>query len=182
MSDHITPVLKNLHWLPISFRIDYKVLTLCYKSLHDLAPSYMTSMFSYRDPPSDRVTVHNDELHLLKEPTGRLTTGTHGDRAFSGYAPKLWNSLPLELRLSSSFELFKKDLKLAYLDRHLAILPTSDVSFLILHGTVVVMLIVILLYCIEIYVHDNVPSVLLFTGRLMCHVSGAKSILPPARF
>ena len=43
MSDHVTPVSKNLHWLPISFRIDYKVLTLCYKSLHDLAPSYMTS-------------------------------------------------------------------------------------------------------------------------------------------
>ena len=93
----------------ISFRIDYKVLTLCYKSLHDLAPSYMTSMLSYRDPPSDRVTVRNDELHLLKEPTGRPTT--HGDRAFSVYAPKLWNSLPFELRLSSSFELFKKDLK-----------------------------------------------------------------------
>ena len=109
MSDHITPVLKNLHWLPISFRIDYKVLALCYKSLHDLAPSYMTSMLSYRDPPSDRVTVRNDELHLLEEPIGRLTT--HGDRAFSVYAPKLWNSLPLELRLSSSFELFKKDLK-----------------------------------------------------------------------
>ena len=48
--------------------------------------------------------------------------------------------------------------------------------FLILYGTVVVMLIVILLYCIEIYVHDNVPSALLFTGRLMHHVSGVKSI------
>ena len=109
MSDHITPVLKNLHWLAISFRIDYKVLTLCYKSLHDLAPSYMTSMLSYRDPPSDRVTIRNDELHLLMKPIGRLTT--HGDRAFSVYAPQLWNSLPLELRLSSSFELFKRDLK-----------------------------------------------------------------------
>ena len=70
----------------------------------------------------------------------------------------------------------KRILKPAYLDRHLAILPTSDVSFLIFYGTVVVMLSVILLYCIEIYVHDNVPSVLLFTGRLMRHVSGAKSI------
>ena len=89
------------------------------------------------------------------------------------YAPELWNSLPLELRLSSSFELFKKDLKtrLFRLNRHLAILPTSDVSFFfVLYGTVVVMLIVILLYCIEIYVHDKVSNVLLFTGRLMRHV------------
>ena len=69
----------------------------------------MTSMLSYRNPPTDRCTIRNDELHLLKEPKGHLTT--HGDRAFSVYAPELWNSLPLELRLSSSFELFKKDLK-----------------------------------------------------------------------
>ena len=109
LSDHITPVLKMLHWLPISFRIDYKVLVLCYKSLHGLAPAYMTSMLNYRDPPSNRCTVRNDELHLLKEPKGRLKT--HGDRAFSVYAPQLWNALPLKLRLASSVELFKKDLK-----------------------------------------------------------------------
>ena len=57
MSDHFTDVLKNLHWSPTSFRIDYKVLTLCYKSLYDLAPSYMTSMLSYCDPPFDRCTL-----------------------------------------------------------------------------------------------------------------------------
>ena len=101
MSDHITYVLQNLHWLPISFRVDYKVLTLCYKSLHDVAPSYMTSMLSYRYPPSDRCTVRNDELHLLEEPKCRLNT--HGDKAFQCM---LQNSSPLELRLSSSFEIF----------------------------------------------------------------------------
>ena len=86
------------------------------------------------------------------------------------YAPKLWNSLPLELRLSSSIELFKKDLKTHLFRQAFGHIANQCVSFLILYGTVVAMLIVILLYCIEIYVHDNVPSVLLFTGRLMRHV------------
>ena len=105
----------------ISFRIDYKVLTLCYKSLHDLAPSYMTSMLSYRDPPSDRVTVRNYELHLLKEPTGRLTT--HGDRApswritnykksFLPFAVHLWNSLDDKIQAITNYKRFKDALGL----------------------------------------------------------------------
>ena len=105
----MTPVLKMLHWLPVSFRIEYKVLVLCYQSLNDLAPSYMSSMLNYRDPPSARCTVRNDELHLLKEPTANLIT--HGDRAFSVYAPKLWNTLPLHLRQASSVVCFKANLK-----------------------------------------------------------------------
>jgi len=44
--DHITPVLKNdLHWLPIKSRIDYKIALLVFKSLHNLAPSYLAEMF-----------------------------------------------------------------------------------------------------------------------------------------
>ena len=108
-SDNISRVLKKLHWLPISFRIEFKVLALCYQSLNDLAPSYMSSMLSYRDEPADRCTVRNDELLLLKVPKTRLTT--HGDRAFSVYGPTLWNNLPLDLRLSSSVDCFKKELK-----------------------------------------------------------------------
>ena len=40
-SEHITPVLKSLHWLPVSYRIDFKVLLLVYKSLNGLGPEYM---------------------------------------------------------------------------------------------------------------------------------------------
>ena len=108
-SDDITPVLKNLHWLPVGFRVEYKVLVLCYQSLNGLSPSYMSSMLSYRDPPSARCTLRNDELQLLKEPTANLKT--HGDRAFSVYAPKLWNTLPLHLRQASSVDCFKDHLK-----------------------------------------------------------------------
>ena len=43
-SEHITPVLKSLHWLPVSYRIDFKVLLLVYKSLNGLGPEYMNDI------------------------------------------------------------------------------------------------------------------------------------------
>ena len=43
-SDHITPVLRDLHWLPITFCIMYKILLLTYKFLHRLAPEYLTDL------------------------------------------------------------------------------------------------------------------------------------------
>ena len=42
--DHIKPVLKQLHWLPISQRINYKILLLTYKALNGQAPSYITEL------------------------------------------------------------------------------------------------------------------------------------------
>ena len=38
---HITLVLMNLHWLPIDLRIEFKILTVTYKTLHGLAPAYI---------------------------------------------------------------------------------------------------------------------------------------------
>ena len=38
--EHITPVLYRLHWLPVSFRIEYKVLILTYKAIHGHGPPY----------------------------------------------------------------------------------------------------------------------------------------------
>ncbi len=44
--DHITPILQSLHWLPIKFRISYKILLLAYKALNDLGPVYLTNLLS----------------------------------------------------------------------------------------------------------------------------------------
>ena len=48
--DHITPILSSLHWLPIKFRIDYKVLLMTYKALNGLAPVYLTDLLSPYNP------------------------------------------------------------------------------------------------------------------------------------
>ncbi len=42
--DHISPILQELHWLPVSFRITFKILVLTYKAINNLAPSYLKSM------------------------------------------------------------------------------------------------------------------------------------------
>ena len=42
--DHITPVLVDLHWLPVKQRIDFKILLLTYKALNELAPAYMREL------------------------------------------------------------------------------------------------------------------------------------------
>ena len=37
-SDHVTPVMRDVHCLPIGACIDFKVLLLTFKILNDLAP------------------------------------------------------------------------------------------------------------------------------------------------
>ncbi len=44
--EHITPVLRSLHWLPVTFRIFFKVLLLVYKSLNGLGPKYIVDMLT----------------------------------------------------------------------------------------------------------------------------------------
>ena len=45
---HITPVLCELHWLPIQYRIIFKILLLVYKSLNGTSPSYLAQKLHYR--------------------------------------------------------------------------------------------------------------------------------------
>ena len=49
--DHITPVLKQLHWLKVRERIRYKVLILAHKSFYETAPQYLKSWRSENHTP-----------------------------------------------------------------------------------------------------------------------------------
>ena len=42
-NDHATPLLRDLHRLPVRRRIDYKLCSLVYKCLHDAAPEYLST-------------------------------------------------------------------------------------------------------------------------------------------
>ena len=103
---HITPVLLDLHWLPVSYCIVFKILLLVFKSLNNLSPSYLADRLSYQ---SHSRVLRSASKQLLDQP--RSITKTYGDKAFSVCAPKLWNSLPLDLRKSPSLTGFKKELK-----------------------------------------------------------------------
>ena len=104
--DHITPILSSLHWLPIKFRINYKVLLLTYKALNGLAPVYLTDLLSPYNPSRSLRSLNS---RLLVIP--RISRSTKGGRAFSHLAPKLWNSLPDTVRCSDSLSQFKTRLK-----------------------------------------------------------------------
>ncbi|KAI5607960.1 hypothetical protein C0J50_6957, partial [Silurus asotus] len=104
--DHITPILSSLHWLPVKFRIDYKLLLLTYKALNGLAPIYLSSLLTRYNPPRS-LRSQNSGLLVVR----RITKSTKGGRAFSHLAPKLWNSLPDGVRGSDTLTQFKCRLK-----------------------------------------------------------------------
>jgi len=104
--DHITPVLKELHWLPIRWRIKHKILTLTYKALHDLSPIYMADMIQINTPSRTRRSTN--ELSLV---TPRSRTKLFGGRLFMHATPVLWNSHPLNICESQTLSCFKGLLK-----------------------------------------------------------------------
>ncbi len=92
---HITPVLRSLHWLPVKFRVEFKIALLVYKALNNIAPIYISEMLIPKQS-SDRWTLRSDGQGLLHIP--KTNCKTLGDRAFAYAAPHLWNSLPLDIR------------------------------------------------------------------------------------
>ena len=107
--NHVSPILRSLHWLPIKQRIDFKIAVLAYKSLHKLAPVYLQDMCH---PASEsqflirnRSAANGDLIpHAWK-------TVTYGRRSFQFAAPNVWNKLPNTVRSAPSFETFRGRLK-----------------------------------------------------------------------
>ena len=105
-SNHITPILIELHWLPVSQRIDYKILLITFKAIQEVAPQYICDLLK---PYSVPRTLRSSEANLLAIPPTR--TKTYGDRSFSAAAPTLWNKLPDDLRELNELSPFKRQLK-----------------------------------------------------------------------
>ena len=110
--EHITTVLRDLHWLPVHQRIHFKILLMTFKCLNQLAPSYLSDLLIHYRPSR---TLRSSDKELLVQPRCHLKT--YGERAFSFIAPKLWNTLPLSIKRCNSAESFKSTLK-TYLFRN----------------------------------------------------------------
>lgn len=93
-SDHITPVLRRLHWLPVKQRIDFKMALLVFKSLHGLTPRYLSDDCQLLSDVGRR-QLRSSDVSTCVVPR---TNTSLGDRAFQVAGPKLWNSLPATLR------------------------------------------------------------------------------------
>ena len=109
---HITPLLHELHWLPIYSRIKFKVLLFVFKALHGI-PTYLSSLLSYYQPT--RSLRSTDQL-LLKIP--RTNKVSFGGRAFSVFGPKHWKTLPNLIKKSLTVDNFKKQLKTHLFSAH----------------------------------------------------------------
>jgi hypothetical protein len=87
--DHITPVLIELHWLPVKFRIDFKILLLTYKALKGEGLGYLKELLQKVPSGAHTLRSHKDRTQLVP-PVFRLAT--YGCRSFSSAAPLLWNA------------------------------------------------------------------------------------------
>ena len=103
----LTSLLRSLHWLPVRYRIQYKINLLTYKALNGLAPCYLADLIHKHIPSRD---LRSSTTYRLEVPLTKLVTV--GDRAFSKSAPDLWNDLPLELQHSASLSSFMRQLKI----------------------------------------------------------------------
>ena len=68
-TDHITPVLADLHWLPIEQRLKYKICLMVFKIMHDKAPSYLTELVQPYVPGHSRLRSSKQGLLLYKRNT-----------------------------------------------------------------------------------------------------------------
>ena len=103
---HITPILKDLHWIPVTCRIEFKILLIVFKCLHGLAPSYLSDLINIKQHAhctrsSKGLTL---EIPYVKHQTLAA-------RSFGYAGPKLWNSLPQDIRCEETVDRFKERLK-----------------------------------------------------------------------
>lgn len=105
--DHITPILRQLHWLPISQRIIFKILLLTFKALYCQGPLYHHELLTFYKPSYSLRSA--SDHHRLVIPKTLLKT--YGDRAFSVAVPIMWNNLPTSIKSSQSVSAFKIGLK-----------------------------------------------------------------------
>ena len=100
--------LQSLHWLPIRSRIDFKIAVLVYKCLHGKAPEYLQNLLITFIPKREglRSEAIIDRLIVL-----RTEKKTFADKVFSVVGPKVWNSLPNNVKTQRDVGHFKKSLK-----------------------------------------------------------------------
>jgi len=96
--EHITPILRQLHWLPVRRRVEFKMTSLVYQVLSSKVPTYLA-----------------DDIHLASESSSRSVRSSSGRkcsvtrvhnftvvlvtcRCFAAAGPRIWNNLPASLR------------------------------------------------------------------------------------
>ena len=102
----VTLLLKSQHWLPVQFRIKYKICTLTYKVIHKCQPVYLYNLLKPLNRTRNLRSSDHDQLVVPR------VSSKMGEKAFSvAPPPQLWNCIPLEIKKSISSQFFGKKLK-----------------------------------------------------------------------
>ena len=116
-SAHVTPLLRDLHWLPIAARIRFKTLDLAYRAAKGTAPSYLRSMVSNYTP--SRPLRSTSAGRLRPTPVRAPGGSSRRSRLFSVLAPQWWNELPTTVRTAETRPIFRRRLKTHFFNRYL---------------------------------------------------------------
>ena len=105
--ESIQPILKDLHWLPVNARIQYKIALYVYQCINEASfPSYLRELLSEYTPTR---SLRSSDKSLLKKSRPKLKQ--YGERAFTFAGADVWNNLPTLVKCSSTLEIFKRRLK-----------------------------------------------------------------------
>ena len=99
--DSVQDKIKELHWLKVRERIEFKLCLLAFKAVNGIGPSYLSDIITFVNDSSRR----RSSLHI---PVRAQNSHPH---AFQTVAPKLWNQLPISISSCNEINLFKKMLK-----------------------------------------------------------------------
>ena len=106
-TDLITQHLQTLHWLPIGVRVQHKICSLCFNAINFPGPCYLADLLEiYASSRHLRSSAYTCTLSIPS-----LHTKTYSQRAFSHFAPTLWNNLSKIILNSESLPSFKSALK-----------------------------------------------------------------------
>jgi hypothetical protein len=100
--------LYELHWLPVKYRVQFKILLFVFKALRGLTPAYISNLIVEAKPKRATRSSSNKGILLEVPSTKRMTFAA---RSFSVVGPTLWNSLPSYIKLSDTIENFRKAVK-----------------------------------------------------------------------
>ena len=106
--DHVTPILKKLQWIKIENKINFDICVFMYKSLNHLLPEWL---FEFPSVGVAQVRPTRQSNNLIV----KRTTTDLGARALSVRGPRVWNEIPLDVKSSTSIQLFKENLKKHFL-------------------------------------------------------------------
>ena len=118
---HISPVLSDLHWLPIRHRISFKLATITFKVLQFHQPSYLADLVPRYTPLR---SLRSSSSLTICVPSRKTTMAK--SKSFSSAASDFWNKLPVHLSSIPALPAFRKRLKHhLFLDAFPSIAPSS---------------------------------------------------------